>query len=322
MLTARTPPAKKKKKKQKKMKKKKKKQTKQMKAKRQKQNKGNHDHGHDHDHGDDDNNHHDHDHQDDATQMGARTRPRRHHLSKNQKKQGDCFPLFDARANLRWVASQGLLQDRRLIVLLGTKVAATLGLRQCRRLFDYAWVVISPTTGLPESVTSATTVTTGVGVGAGGAGTAPVDTLFTRPRTLLAVLPHPSGVSHFWNTSANVRRAKKFASMCLERSGVVREALRVAPAPMHDDAQFLHQVGRTRMRRLHRISPHFATCQCTKRKRWCAKCCVGFQRTSKYFVVDDNVTGSQDDVGGEEAEDGDDPRTTTAPTHNNEGCGV
>jgi hypothetical protein len=30
------------------------------------------------------------------------------------------------------------------------------------------------------------------------------------PASLLAVAPHPSGISHWWNEPANVRRAKRF----------------------------------------------------------------------------------------------------------------
>jgi len=158
------------------------------------------------------------------------------------KKKGDRFPIQDARANLRWCASQGMFEGRSLIILLGTKVAATLGIRGCRRLFDRAWVRINEVTGLPQPCRN-------------------------RRECLLIVLPHTSGVSHFWNTQANVSRAKHFAALALEDSGVLRSALGA-------EGQALF-----------RSSRHFSTCSCgLKTKLWCQKCCLGYSQTSKYFL--------------------------------------
>ena len=202
-------------------------------------------------------------------------------------KKGDHFPLSDARANLQWQASQGLFEERRLIILLGTKVAAAIGFAPCRRLFDAAWATIDSVSGMPR-LASSSCHTIHDRVRASNL----LDPRWVRERfTLVIVFPHPSGVSHYWNTAANVCRAQRFMAAAIEQSRVLRPP---QIAPTRDRALFRSaRVQFTNNQdprenpcsaaEIRRVSRFFIRCRCSKHRVWCTKCCLSPERLSKYF---------------------------------------
>ena len=113
---------------------------------------------------------------------------------------GDHFPLQQAREN----AAKLDVTSYALVVALGLNVARAFRLPNAKLFKRYRWE--------PEFGKRATQL--------------PLSAEFNG-QTMMLVFPHPSGVSHYWNTVQNRRRAQQELRKALVDTGVLKQ--RVSP---------------------------------------------------------------------------------------------
>ena len=112
---------------------------------------------------------------------------------------GDHFPLQQAREN----ATRMDLAPYALVIVLGLNVARAFRLPNAKLFKRYRWE--------PEKGKRATPIPSS-GEGAAFDG-----------QTMILVFPHPSGVSHFWNTISNRRHAQQELRRALADTGVLEQ---------------------------------------------------------------------------------------------------
>lgn len=170
---------------------------------------------------------------------GKKGRAAKHHRSLYTKHQsdGDVFPLDEAKRN----AGNIPLESYAVVVMLGLKVARAFSIRRprlfkrfhlCRRrskehdvgdMSKLEWIesesIATAKNVKAVEIENSSSIRTGPSTSPEPSEALP-ESLTHQTETLAVVFPHPSGVSHFWNSNANRRLA------AINMRGIVEVALR------------------------------------------------------------------------------------------------